>query len=77
MSDLHSKRIINFMYERNHIYNSRKGWMRHTGFAVWAGIVLIVAGILSIIHAFIPNLLPYMSENMIKKLLTQSERLRD
>lgn len=65
------------MYERNHIYNSRKGWMRHTGFAVWAGIVLIVAGILSIIHAFIPNLLPYMSENMIKKLLTQSERLRD
>lgn len=65
------------MYERNHVYNSRKGWARHTVFAVWAGIVLIVAGIFSIIHAFIPNLLPYMSENMIKKLLIQSEHLRD
>ena len=77
MSDLHSKRIINFMYEKNHIYNSRKGWIPHTVFAVWAGMVLIVAGILSIIHAFIPNLFPYMSENMIKKLLIQSEHLRD
>jgi len=65
------------MYERNHIYNSRKGWARHTVFAVWAGIVLIFAGILSIIHAFIPNLFPYMSENIIKKLLIQSERLRN
>jgi hypothetical protein len=63
------------MYEKNHVYKSRKGWLRHTGFAVWAGVVLIFAGILSIIHAFIPNLFPYMSENMIKKLLSQSKHL--
>lgn len=64
------------MYENNHIQNSRKGWWRHTWFATWAGIVLIVAGVLSIIHALLPNLFPYLTERMIKNLLQQSEQLR-
>lgn len=64
------------MYESNHIYKSRKGWIRHTWFALWAGIVLMLAGLISIVHALVPNIFPYISENIVKRLLEQSDRLR-
>ena len=65
------------MYESEHIKNSRKGWWRHTWFAIYAGVILIFAGVISIIHSIVPNLFPYCSENMIKKLLEQSKSLHN
>lgn len=64
------------MYESEHIKKSRKGYWGHTWFAIYAGVTLIAAGILSIIHSIVPNFFPYQSERMIKKLLEQSELLR-
>lgn len=64
------------LFQKNHILHSRKSYLTHTIFALYAGLALIVAGILSITHAIIPWILPFTSEYIIKKLLEQSEFLK-
>lgn len=64
------------MFESNHIYKSGKNVVAHTMFAFVAGFVLIFAGIISIIHAFLPFLFPYYVEIILQKLLKKNQELK-
>lgn len=62
------------LYQSSHIKKSGKGWKMHTVFSLFAGVVLIVTGVVSIIHAIIPNLFPKLSEKIIVWLLHVSKK---
>jgi hypothetical protein len=64
------------MYQHNHIKKSKKTYLGHTGFAFYAGIILIVTGIISIIHSVIPNLFPFYPERIIAWLLEKNQQLK-
>ena len=57
---------------KKHLESSGKSYWHHLGFAFFAGLLLIYAGITSIIHAFIPALFPFTSLNIVKKLVEKS-----
>ena len=57
-----------------HLAESNKTYSQHFRFAFYAGWMLVWAGLTSIIHAFIPSLFPFVSRNIIVKLLEQSRR---
>ena len=64
------------LYQKNHIRLSGKSYIAHTLFSVWAGLALVLAGAISIVHGVIPGLFPYTAEQIIKKLLEQSQKSR-
>lgn len=51
-----------------HLKSRNIGYIPHFIFAFKAGMVLILAGLASIIHAFLPNILPSYSESKTKAL---------
>ncbi len=57
-----------------HLAESNKTYIQHFKFAFYAGWMLLWAGLTSIIHACIPSLFPFVSRNIIVKLLEQSRR---
>ena len=59
------------MFEK-HLNEAGKSYFDHFKFALIAGLILIYAGITSIIHAFIPSIFPFTSQKIVKKLLDQS-----
>lgn len=64
------------MYQRNHIQKSGKTFIGHTWFAFYAGLILIVAGIISIIHSVVPNLFPFYPERILAWLLKKNQQLK-
>ena len=59
---------------KEHLKEAGKSYQKHFKFAFLAGFILIYAGILSIIHAFIPNLFPFTSQKIVQELLTATQR---
>ena len=57
---------------KKHLNEAGKSYLEHFKFAFKAGLILIYAGITSIIHALIPSLFPFTSQRIVKKLLDQS-----
>ena len=57
---------------KKHLNEAGKNYIEHFKFAFMAGFILMYAGITSIIHALIPNLFPFTSQRIVKKLLDQS-----
>jgi hypothetical protein len=57
-----------------HLAESNKTYIEHFKFAFYAGLMLLWAGVTSIIHAFIPSLFPFVSRKIIVDLLEQSKR---
>jgi len=62
------------IYQSNHICISKKSYISHTVFAFCAGFILIFAGLISVIHAIIPNLFPDISEKLIIWALETSKK---
>jgi hypothetical protein len=58
-----------------HLAQSNTTYIEHFKFAFYAGLMLIWAGITSIIHAFIPSLFPFVSRKITVDLIEQSRRL--
>lgn len=52
-----------------HLRESGKSYYEHFKFAFWYGLVMILGGIASIVHAIFPPLLPGVADN-IARLLT-------
>jgi|TARA_B110000483_G_C18057205_1_gene488889 hypothetical protein len=48
-----------------HLKEAGKTYYEHTKFAVVAGLDLILTGIISIIHGFVPTLFPFYAEKKI------------
>lgn len=56
-----------------HIRETRQGYFSHFFFASFAGVMMIVGGILSIVHAIIPDLFVNVAENVNRGLLEYAE----
>jgi Family of unknown function (DUF6356) len=63
--------MFKHLKDRNYTYTG------HFCFAVYAGTVLIIAGIASIIHAVLPCVFATYSERKVKELLDQSQERYD
>ena len=59
---------------KEHLKEAGKSYQKHFKFSFLAGFILIYAGILSIIHAFIPSLFPFTSQKIIQKLLDRTQK---
>ena len=58
----------------NHLKDKNISFQSHFRFAYGAGIVLILAGVASIIHAILPNVLAEYSERKTKALARLARR---
>ena len=57
-----------------HLQEQGFTYWAHFKFAFKAGILLILAGIASVIHAIVPDLLPGFSERTARTLVEQSRK---
>jgi len=55
-----------------HLSEANKTYFAHFKFAFFAGLLLLYAGLTSIIHAVIPSLFPFTSLKIVKKLIERS-----
>jgi len=63
------------LYQSNHISKSGKNWSRHCAFSLFAGTVLIFTGLLSILHAVIPNIFPEACEKILNWLIQTNKKI--
>lgn len=59
---------------RKHLNESNKTYAAHCSFALKAGCLLLWAGFTSIVHAFLPNLFPFVSRDIVLRLADESRR---
>ena len=60
------------MLFKKHLKEANKTYLQHLVFAFKAGVLLLFAGIASIIHALIPSLFPFVSLKIVQKLSKES-----
>jgi branched-subunit amino acid permease len=63
-------------FAAKHLKEAGKSYMAHACFALSAGVLLVVAGVASIIHALIPALFPFYSANIVMRLADKARSLR-
>ena len=59
-----------------HLKEAGKSYKDHASFALSAGVLLVVAGVTSIIHAIIPALFPFYSAKIVMRLADKAKSLR-
>lgn len=64
------KNIVNF----RHLSQVEETYLQHLRFALWAGTVLIVLGVVSIVHAVFPFLLDRVPDRIFKYFLRKSNQ---
>ncbi|MEK9771730.1 MAG: DUF6356 family protein [Nitrosomonadales bacterium] len=64
------------MLFKKHLKEANKSYSEHFWFALKAGILLFLASITSILHAFIPSLFPFVSLKIVQKLYKASMKGR-
>lgn len=57
---------------KEHLAQANKTYFEHFKFSFYAGWMLLWAGVTSIIHAFLPNVFPFVSRKIIATLLEKS-----
>ncbi len=65
------KFIKNFLTQ--HLQERSTNYWKHFLFAFGAGVVLILAGLASIVHAIVPSILPNYSEQRCRDLINKNE----
>lgn len=56
-----------------HLRETNQQYLDHAVFALSAGVWLVIAGVASVIHAVLPNALPFVAERITKRLADQSQ----
>ena len=65
---------------RNHLKEAGKGYFSHAKFALYYGILMILAGITSIIHGIFPIFFPSFADNiarLLSKVVNSLDKYRD
>jgi hypothetical protein len=68
-----SKKILNF----NHLSQVEETYLQHLKFSLWAGIVLLILGVVSIIHGVFPFLLVRYPDNIYRYFVKNSQKRID
>lgn len=60
-----------------HLTESGKTYLEHGRFAFKAGVLLLWAGVASIVHGLLPNLFPFVSRDIVLRLAEASRPPQD
>ncbi|MGE0201417.1 MAG: DUF6356 family protein [Candidatus Melainabacteria bacterium] len=61
---------------REHLKDAQKTYAEHGSFALRAGVLLIWAGVTSLVHGIVPAFFPFLSSRITLKLAAQSRENR-
>jgi hypothetical protein len=68
-----SKKILNF----RHLQQVEETYLQHLKFGIWAGLVLLTLGIISIIHSVLPFLLVRFPDTLYRYFVKHSQKRID